>query len=151
MNLNNHFVLSKHGLSQHFSVHYMSQNLSHMMMSWHGNAFHLTGSLWRESTGNEWFPSQCRALMYSLLLSWTRNKLLNKRVGLLLSEMPWHACTEMDLMLCLSQHFSAHTQYNISEVLCQKWVSKTGKIITSHRYTRVTLYTAGQLAHSPAT
>ena len=30
----------------------------HMMVTWHGNTFRITGHLWRESTDNWWFPSQ---------------------------------------------------------------------------------------------
>ena len=32
--------------------------LKYIMMSRNGNAFHVTGSLWMESTGHWWFPSQ---------------------------------------------------------------------------------------------
>ena len=44
-----------------------------MMALWRGNAFGITGPLWRESTGHCWFPSEwvSGASVFSLLLVWT--------------------------------------------------------------------------------
>ena len=47
-----------------------------MTTSWHGNAFHITVHVWRESTSDWWIPFKkdsniCGILMCSLMLAWT--------------------------------------------------------------------------------
>ena len=55
---------------------YLDQNGgdTFMMISWHGNTFCITGSLWRESTSHWWIPftkgQLCRALVFPLLPAW---------------------------------------------------------------------------------
>ena len=50
-------------------------NIRCMMMSSHGNFFHITGPWWGESTGHRWIPltkgQWCRALMLSLMQAWS--------------------------------------------------------------------------------
>ena len=44
------------------------QRDKNMMTSWHGNALHITGPLWGESTGHQWIPltkgQQCGSLIF---------------------------------------------------------------------------------------
>ena len=47
------------------------------MTSWHGNAFHITGLLWGESTSHWWFHSQ-RPIMHTFVL-WLNKLLKNSR------------------------------------------------------------------------
>ena len=47
-----------------------------MVTSWHVNAFRITGPLWTQSSGHQWW----RALMFSLLLAWKRC-LTNSRIA----------------------------------------------------------------------
>ena len=43
----------------------------HMMTSWHGNALHITGPLWGESTGHRWIPlTKGQWCGFSLMLGW---------------------------------------------------------------------------------
>ena len=50
----------------------------HMMMSWHGFTFWITGPLWEESTSNQWIPltngQQCRALMLAWTSCWANGR-----------------------------------------------------------------------------
>ena len=41
-----------------------------MMTLWHGNALRITGSLWRESTDDDGFPSQKANNEESISISW---------------------------------------------------------------------------------
>ena len=83
----------------------------HMMTSWHGNAFHITGPLWGESQG---FPSlrasNVELWCFLFFLDWTccwannwlmffvGNTTINKDYLILIDfifwwfETPWHSC-----------------------------------------------------------
>ena len=63
--------------SQHGTMG-ITEQLTHKVTSWCGNAFGITDPLWEESTGNRWIPhakgQYCGAWTFPL-------KLLNKRTG----------------------------------------------------------------------
>ena len=61
-------------------------------MPWHGNAFHITGHLWGESTDDQWIlptkgPVMSSFDVFFFIVSF--NKLLNKQFSHLLFEIPW--------------------------------------------------------------
>ena len=69
-----------------------------MIMSWHGNAFHITVLLCKESTSHWWFPSQRGINVELLCILCSLTKLLNKRLGYWWNEVLLHSC-DIDVMV----------------------------------------------------
>ena len=71
-----------------------SSNVIVMMLSWHGNTFHVTGPFWGESIGHRWIPLMTGPVMQTFdeFFLVCLNKLLNKESMCWWHEMPQCTC-----------------------------------------------------------
>ena len=92
--------------------------MSQHMASWHGNAFRITGPLWREFAGHQWFPSQMGSndFWWTWTIWWMNSRVVVNLIGFTLM-WPHSNRTTWTIKWCPSGMYLVYPS-NLSHHLC---------------------------------
>ena len=100
-----------------------------MMTSSNGNTFHITGPLWRESTGDRWIPLTEASGVELWCFLWLPEQTVEQTVGTP-SPSLWRHCNDFWRQILT---YIATETYGLSSLTGRKLLSRNVLILTDHR------------------